>query len=97
MFDSPDYCFTLAIGGILLPYIKDTKFITYYQSICYKIQLFCDNPYLIEYLFELPDGWFGLLLPDAELAEDSAENFVGGDVAEDGAEVVAGLAEVFGH
>ena len=37
-----------------------------------------------------------LLFPDAELAEDLAEDFVGGDGAGDGAEVVEGGAEVLG-
>ena len=37
MFDSSNFCFLRAIGGILFPYIKDTKFLKHYQSICYKV------------------------------------------------------------
>ena len=35
--------------------------------------------------------------PDAEPLKDIPEDFVGGDFAEDGGEVVEGLAEVFGE
>ena len=37
------------------------------------------------------------LFPNAEPLKDIPEDFVGGDFAEDGAEVVEGLAEVFGE
>ena len=37
------------------------------------------------------------LLADAELAEDVAEDFVGGNFTGDGAEVVEGFAEVLGY
>ena len=37
-----------------------------------------------------------LLLPDAEIPENIAEDLVGGDFAGDGAEVVEGFAEVLG-
>ena len=36
-------------------------------------------------------------LPDTEPLKDIPEDFVGGDFAEDGGEVVEGLAEVFGE
>lgn len=36
-------------------------------------------------------------LPDAEPLKDIPKDFVGGDFAEDGGEVVEGLAEVFGE
>ena len=36
------------------------------------------------------------LFSDAEILEDVAEDFVGGDFTEDGAEVVEGFAEVLG-
>ena len=36
-------------------------------------------------------------LPDAEPLKDIPEDLVGGDFAEDGGEVVEGLAEVFGE
>lgn len=35
-------------------------------------------------------------LADAEVPEDVTQDFVGGDVAEDGAEVVEGFSEVLG-
>ena len=44
-------------------------------------------------------GLFGserAVISDAEVLEDVAEDFVGGDFAGDGAEVVEGLAEVLG-
>lgn len=37
------------------------------------------------------------LFPHAEPLKDIPEDFVGGDFAEDGGEVVEGLAEVFGE
>ena len=37
------------------------------------------------------------LFSDAETGEDGAEDFVGGDLASDGAEVVEGVAEVDDH
>ena len=37
------------------------------------------------------------LFPDAEPLKDIPQDFVGGDFAEDGGEVVEGLAEVFGE
>ena len=37
------------------------------------------------------------LFPDAEPLKDIPKDFVGGDFAEDGGEVVEGLAEVFGE
>ena len=36
------------------------------------------------------------LFPDAKLPEDVAKDFVGGDLAGDGAEVVEGFAEILG-
>ena len=36
IIDSSNFCFSRAIGGIFFPHIKDTKFPTIYQSICYK-------------------------------------------------------------
>ena len=36
-------------------------------------------------------------LPDTEPLKDIPQDFVGGDFAEDGGEVVEGLAEVFGE
>ena len=37
MFDSSEMHFPTVFGGILLPYIKDKKFLTHWQSICYKV------------------------------------------------------------
>ena len=39
IFDNrfPDFCFPTAIGGIFHSDIKDTKYLTTYQSICYKV------------------------------------------------------------
>lgn len=37
IIDSPDFCFPTAIGGIFHSDIKDTKNLTIYQSICYKV------------------------------------------------------------
>ena len=37
------------------------------------------------------------LFSDAEILEDVAENFVGGDFADDGADVVEGFADVLGE
>ena len=37
------------------------------------------------------------LFPDAKPLKDIPQHFVGGDFAEDGGEVVEGLAEVFGE
>ena len=39
---------------------------------------------------------YAVLLSDTEVPEDVTQDFVGGDVAEDGAEVVEGFAEVLG-
>ena len=38
-----------------------------------------------------------LLFPDAKMLENIPQHLVRGDFAEDGAEVVEGLAEVFGE
>ena len=37
------------------------------------------------------DGWVFFLFSDAEAVEDGAEDFVGGDLAGDGAQVVEGI------
>ena len=37
IIDSFNFCFPRAMGGIFFPHIKDTKFLTTYQSICYKV------------------------------------------------------------
>ena len=41
-------------------------------------------------------GCFGVLFSDAEIPEDIPKDFVGGDFADDGAEVVDGFADVLG-
>lgn len=44
------------------------------------------SQHFIRYQLNLRIVVLGLLLPGAELAEDLAEEFIGGDFAEDGAE-----------
>ena len=46
---------------------------------------------------ECVDGVSVYLLPDAKMLENIPQHLVRGDFAEDGAEVVEGLAEVFGE
>lgn len=41
-------------------------------------------------------GCFRVLFSDAEIPEDIAEDFVGGDFTDDGAEVVDGFSDVLG-
>jgi hypothetical protein len=43
----------MVFGGIFIPHIKDTKFLTIYQSICYKVSTICDCPYIKPYTFEV--------------------------------------------
>ena len=43
------------------------------------------------------DGEGNGLFSDAEAGEDGGEDFVGGDLSGDGAEVVEGVAEVYGE
>lgn len=49
------------------------------------------------YIFSFYAFLFFVLFADAEPLKDIPEDFVGGDFAEDGGEVVEGLAEVFGE
>lgn len=49
------------------------------------------------YIFSFYAFLFFVSLADAEPLKDIPEDFVGGDFAEDGGEVVEGLAEVFGE
>lgn len=49
------------------------------------------------YIFSFYDFLFFILLPDAKMLENIPQHLVRGDFAEDGAEVVEGLAEVFGE
>lgn len=49
------------------------------------------------YIFSFYAFLFFVSLPDAEPLKDIPKDFVGGDFAEDGGEVVEGLAEVFGE
>ena len=37
IIDSSEFHFPTVFGGIFIPHIKDTKFPTIYQSICYKV------------------------------------------------------------
>ena len=46
---------------------------------------------------ECVDGVSVYLFPDAKMLENIPQHLVRGDFAEDGAEVVEGLAEVFGE